>query len=546
VATLNGFRAGGFCPDYVSVFMQNIIKDTETDFRKHKRVNGFYRKAQEKTLKKTLLVILFITAVLTAACSSLSGGSASPGKLLYSRAVTNETAGSYISAATYYQQALPILRQEGNSALIRDCRVAAKRTSLIVSDFSKTGKQVRDTLSQTFEITEKQIDFLLSRIAYLDIAGTRYYYDDFLDTSMHLDLTLMQQKPDVMARNRLGYSTLEPLVNTPGPVSGSPYINPITYQATAIYNVPRNLLPSAGLLKIWQPVPIMTDCQTEVAMISVIPAGYIANPATLNGTLGDIYLEVPLAELTSDLQIEVKFKLRHYEQRFTIIDPNNVGIYDTSSALYKAFTASGKNTRISPEIAARARQIVGAQRNPYYAARLLYDHIVNNLTYSHVPHGSLGFLNIPESVYVHNHGYGDCGAQSMYFTALCRSIGIPARATGGYQLFPGMEGAHFWAEFYLPNYGWVPVDTSVAQIANYLPELTPAKKQAFKDYLFGSMDPYRWVIQKDVDLPFSPPAPEPTALSIVLQSPAILCDEMDDIPEEIIWPYYQIHFVKTP
>jgi transglutaminase-like putative cysteine protease len=134
----------------------------------------------------------------------------------------------------------------------------------------------------------------------------------------------------------------------------------------------------------------------------------------------------------------------------------------------------------------------------------------------------------------------------MYFAALCRSVGIPARATGGYQLFPGMEGPHIWAELYLPNYGWVPVDTSVAQISKYLPELTDAERKAFKDYFFGSMDPYRWVIQKDMDYPFSPPAPEPTLLSVVLQLPAVLCDEMDDPPEEIVWGYYRIKFDTVP
>ena len=42
----------------------------------------------------------------------------------------------------------------------------------------------------------------------------------------------------------------------------------------------------------------------------------------------------------------------------------------------------------------------------------------------------------------------------MYFAALCRSIGIPARAVGGYQMIQGFAGTHFWAEYYLEGYGW--------------------------------------------------------------------------------------------
>jgi hypothetical protein len=68
-----------------------------------------------------------------------------------------------------------------------------------------------------------------------------------MDTAIHLDLTLMQQLPLALARNRVANEALEPFVDTPVPVSGSPFINPIRYQAIAAYNVPRSLLPPAGL-----------------------------------------------------------------------------------------------------------------------------------------------------------------------------------------------------------------------------------------------------------------------------------------------------------
>ncbi len=60
------------------------------------------------------------------------------------------------------------------------------------------------------------------------------------------------------------------------------------------------------------------------------------------------------------------------------------------------------------------------------------------------------------------------------------------------------------------------------------------------------MDHYRWVVQRDVDLPFVPAAPEPTLLSMTLQSPALLCDTMDEIPEAVIWPHYRIRFTREP
>lgn len=202
-------------------------------------------------------------------------------------------------------------------------------------------------------------------------------------------------------------------------------------------------MPATGTLKIWLPVPIFTDPQTEVSIISVHPGQYVKQPATINGDLGDIYLEVPLEQLTGNLSINLRFEFTHYEQRFTMIDPNNIGQYDKNSDLYKKYTASEKNIFISPEIAAKAWELAAREQNPYLIARKIYDHVVDDITYSYMPHLTLESLGIPESVYVHEHRMGDCGAQSIYFAALLRSLGIPARATGGRQLILGTAGDHF-------------------------------------------------------------------------------------------------------
>jgi len=488
---------------------------------------------------------LCIALIGTTGCTS-GNTPATPGQAALSEAISKEAEGAYVTANALYELAVGQLRREGNAALTRQARMGWNRTHIILSDYTLSGEQIRSALVNNFAITEQEINFLFSRFTYLDIEQRRYYYTGFADTAMHLDSALLAQMPAVIARNRLGYGTLLPFINAPGPATGSPYINPVAYQATATYNIPRSVLPATGVLKIWQPVPIGTDCQTNVAMISVTPAGYVRNPATLTGDIGNIYLEVPLASLAGNLQIEIKFQFKRYEQRFTMINPAAIGPYDTSSALYRTYTASGRNIFLNPAIAAKAHKIVAGEQNPYHAARKIYNHVVSNVSYSHLPHASIEALGVPESVFVHEHGYGDCGAQSIYFAALCRAVGIPARATGGYQLFPGMEGSHFWAEIYLPDYGWIPVDTSVGQIANYIPELTAAERQAFQDYFFGGLEPYRMVIQKDVDLPLSPPVSEPTSMAMTLQLPATLCDEMNTGSDEAIWPHYRIQFVRLP
>jgi len=225
-----------------------------------------------------------------------------------------------------------------------------------------------------------------------------------------------------------------------------------------------------------------------------------------------------------------------------VIDPNNIGSYDKNDDLYRTYTASRGNTTITEAIRKQAKTIVGNEKNPYRAARKIYDFVVSRVYYSIMPHYSLNARNYPESVYVHRQGYGDCGAQSSYFCALCRAVGIPARSTGGYQMVEttGIGSGHFWAQFYLPNYGWIPVDTSIAQLPDYLPELSDTESAQYKDYFFANLDPYRLVIQKDIDLPLTPPATEPIMLPMAIQNAEALCDTMLEHPGALVsenWKY---------
>jgi transglutaminase-like putative cysteine protease len=235
----------------------------------------------------------------------------------------------------------------------------------------------------------------------------------------------------------------------------------------------------------------------------------------------------------------VQFEFDHYEQHF-VVDPGQVGAYDTESALYREYTASAGNIAITPEIEAAANEAVGEEVNPYLAARKIYDYVLENIAYSFMPHSALWPRGEPESVYVHEHRCGDCGAQSMYFSALCRAAGIPARTTGGWQLFSGNFAGHFWAEFYLPNYGWIPVDTTAAEIADYIPGLSEEELEDFHDFFFGSQDHLRCNVQKDVDEPLVPPATQPVMVSLALQQPAYNCDTMEEIPVLVLSDYWSI------
>lgn len=92
-------------------------------------------------------------------------------------------------------------------------------------------------------------------------------------------------------------------------------------------------------------------------------------------------------------------------------------------------------------------------RSPYDAAKTLFEATVARLTY-------VDDCGKPSAVRALATGRGDCAYFVSLFVAACRNVGIPARAATGMTV--GDDAWHVWAEFYLPNAGWIPVDPAYA------------------------------------------------------------------------------------
>jgi transglutaminase-like putative cysteine protease len=107
---------------------------------------------------------------------------------------------------------------------------------------------------------------------------------------------------------------------------------------------------------------------------------------------------------------------------------------------------------------------------------------------------------------------GKCTDISSVFIALARAAGVPAREVFSIRLGkkPRQDVTtwqHCWAEFFLPGYGWVsvdPADVRKKMLVEKL-DLNDAKTNAYRDYFWGSIDPYRVVIAHGRDIVLNPP-----------------------------------------
>lgn len=490
--------------------------------------------------------ILSITIALIFFFTGAAIGAEQQTESIYQKAQGMAKAGEFEKANGLFKEARRNFLSEGKSQRAEDCLNQMYRVQRIVVEYPLKKEDALKAFKELFpEKSEADFDALFKqgKLDHLMVSGAPMFFEGFARNILFRDLELMRAYVSKKKEGNPFFDKLRGIIFR-DPRSGysakdwKPYINPVQFICKAEMTVPRKELPEKGTLKLWVPHPIQTAAQTDVRIVAVSPQEYVKLPPRIDGDLGTVYCEVDLEKLKEDLYFTIIYTFKHYEQRF-IINPKNIGTYDTESALYKEYTKSFANTTINDEIRLKAKAIVGDEKNPYLAARKIYDYVLSNIKYSLMPHVHISAEGIPENLYVHEKGFGDCGGQSMYFVSLCRAAGIPARTTGGLQLVPTVEGDHFWAEFYLPNYGWIPVDTSIAQTVDYVEGVSLEDNKKYKDYFFGNLDPYRLVIQKDIDV-FLVPKPELTVtLPMAIQEPAAVCGNCEVDPGFLVEKYWK-------
>jgi len=112
-----------------------------------------------------------------------------------------------------------------------------------------------------------------------------------------------------------------------------------------------------------------------------------------------------------------------------------------------------------PKISAKAAEIVGAEKDPWQAARLICAWVHKNVEKVFTPVASNALDTLTSLK-------GDCGEHSALCVALCRSAGVPAREAAGlaYTDSSGkpMLGGHAWVEVHAGG-RWVAMDPTFGQ-----------------------------------------------------------------------------------
>jgi len=164
------------------------------------------------------------------------------------------------------------------------------------------------------------------------------------------------------------------------------------------------------------------------------------------------------------LTARLAFTLRR-RSVFTEVDPAQAGpITDSHRRLYaEELRLDAPHMTVSPEIAALAAETVGTETNVAVQAQLLLGRVAD-LADHYGKDPSKPATSTGDATACLVKGGGTCTDMHSLFIALARSRGIPARLQMGYRLREanaGKEtnpGYRCWAEYFVPNYGWISTD----------------------------------------------------------------------------------------
>lgn len=286
--------------------------------------------------------------------------------------------------------------------------------------------------------------------------------------------------------------------------SDSPFVLPIRHRITYTLTVkPHRDARVGSTLAVWLPFPQHYSRQRDVKLLSSDPADAQIAPEAIDGNpvtgaaQRTVYLERKIANPSEPTKFQVKFEFvtsAYYPNLDDQSATPEASAPDGPARLSTYLDERPPHIVFTPELRARAKEIVGDDPNPLSRARKIFYWVDENLRWTPEEEYCL----IPNlSLHGFTRGKGDCGVAAMLYITLCRIAGVPARWQSGWTTNPVGWNMHDWAEIYVEPWGWLPVDASYGRQKHDDP--------AIRDFYFGHADSHRLIVNLDYGRQLSPP-----------------------------------------
>ena len=230
------------------------------------------------------------------------------------------------------------------------------------------------------------------------------------------------------------------------------YMNAKTYTVKRTFSI-TNGDAAVDIIRIWLPAITNSESQRVIATEPANIAPAISQIDASTGTSEDFWEFRSEPAQGTCLSFTQQYTVEVFQVMLNPEDPVTIP-YDRSNPEYLMYTRAEKFLEADDqEIISTARKSAGNETSPCRIARLYYEYVNNYMKYQLID-------GIGGALFALKNGYGECGDYAALFVALCRASGVPARPVVGRWALQENGDNHVWAEFYLQDVGWVPVDPS--------------------------------------------------------------------------------------
>jgi transglutaminase-like putative cysteine protease len=249
-------------------------------------------------------------------------------------------------------------------------------------------------------------------------------------------------------------------------------------------------------LEIWIPAPRVDEFQSVTEAAAPSPQGGIVSQQT-DPESGNTYLHLRMDYPQGTITFGASWK---FERRELVRAPFRRGAArdPIDPAAFARDLGASELVPVTGRMKARASTIAPSDPDSLNVGRAIYDEVLRTVEYAASGDG----VGRGDALFALDAGHGDAADLAALFVGLARARGIPARFVLGHALpekraeaEAEVPGYVAWAEFFVPDLGWIPVDLTTAR---RFPET--------RQYGFGNLNERRIQFTTGRDVQVAPPS----------------------------------------